>query len=289
VIAERGAEAARMLGLEELMHRKPAQLSGGQRQRVAIGRAIVREPSAFLLDEPLSNLDAKLRTAMRGELARLHARLRVTTVYVTHDQVEAMTLGTRVAVMRGGVVQQCAEPQELYRRPRNLFVAAFIGSPAMNLVEARVEGGSVRFAEHVLPLPPDSPLGDAARDVILGVRPGSFVLDGPGADERWPRLEATPDLVEHLGDQVHVSFAVEAGRVRADAVVDAASDESGGEARLLLDDERARFVAVLDGRGTPARGERVAFRVDHTRLHFFDRASGEAIGLAPPVATAAVV
>jgi multiple sugar transport system ATP-binding protein len=277
VIAERVADAAHMLGLEELMHRKPAQLSGGQRQRVAIGRAIVREPSAFLLDEPLSNLDAKLRTTMRGELARLHGRLGITTVYVTHDQVEAMTLGTRVAVMRSGVVQQCADPQELYERPDNLFVAAFIGSPAMNLVEARVQDGAARFAEHVLPLPEGSQLRDATRDVILGIRPSSFVLDGPRADPSWPRLEATPDLVEHLGDEVHVSFAVQAGRVRADAV-EAATEDAGGDMRLLLDDERARFITVLDGRSAPVRGERVGFRVDHARLHFFDPVSGAALG-----------
>ena len=139
-------EVATLLGLEKLLDRKPAALSGGQRQRVAMGRAIVREPAAFLMDEPLSNLDAKLRVGMRAELARLHERLGVTTIYVTHDQVEAMTLGQRVAVMRDGVIQQVDSPQALYRRPGNLFVAAFIGSPAMNLVEATVSGGRVRFA-----------------------------------------------------------------------------------------------------------------------------------------------
>ena len=168
-IDRRVAAMASLLGLDELLARRPAQLSGGQRQRVAMGRALVREPAAFLLDEPLSNLDAKLRTTMRAELARLHERLGVTTVYVTHDQVEAMTLGQRVAVLRDGVVQQFDAPQELFRRPVNLFVAAFIGSPPMNLVGARVDGDRVVFAGHSLPLPAPVPAGE----VVLGFRPGS--------------------------------------------------------------------------------------------------------------------
>jgi multiple sugar transport system ATP-binding protein len=157
-IARRVDEIGAMLGLGDLMRRRPSQLSGGQRQRVAIGRALVRDPAAFLLDEPLSNLDAKLRTSMRSELARLHERMRVTTVYVTHDQVEAMTLGDRVVVLRDGVVQQSDHPQVLYERPANLFVAAFIGSPAMNLVDARAGGGRVVFAGHEIALPAGSPL-----------------------------------------------------------------------------------------------------------------------------------
>src|SRR5688500_10577125 len=173
-IARRVEEVARVLGLDELLDRKPGALSGGQRQRVAMGRAIVREPKAFLMDEPLSNLDAKLRVSMRAELARLHERLGVTTVYVTHDQVEAMTLGQRVAVMRDGVIQQVDAPQNLFNRPRNLFVAAFIGSPAMNLVEARIRGSQVRFADIELPLPGGSPLAGQDRTVILGLRPSDF-------------------------------------------------------------------------------------------------------------------
>jgi multiple sugar transport system ATP-binding protein len=282
VIAQRVAEAGQMLGLGELMGRRPSQLSGGQRQRVAIGRAIVREPSAFLLDEPLSNLDAKLRTSMRGELARLHARLGITTVYVTHDQVEAMTLGTRVAVLRDGVVQQCAAPQTLFHEPANLFVAAFIGSPSMNLVEARVEDDEVRFGGHVLPLPADSPLRGTARDVVLGVRPGSFALDGPRADTSWARIEVTPELVEHLGDEVHVSFSIDAPRVQADGVRAAAS---GGETRLLTGDDCARFVAVLDGRHTPVRDVAIPLRVDHSQLYFFDPVSNEALTRTPTAPT----
>src|SRR5215475_1305486 len=170
-VAERVARAAQLLGLDELLDRKPAALSGGQRQRVAMGRAIVREPKAFLMDEPLSNLDAKLRVSMRAQLAALHSRLATTTIYVTHDQIEAMTLGHRVAVMRDGRIQQVDTPQELYARPANLYVAAFIGSPAMNLVEAEVSGGHVRFGGYAIPLPEAGrPIGR----VVAGIRPEAF-------------------------------------------------------------------------------------------------------------------
>src|SRR5207237_7317143 len=167
-------EVANTLGLTQLMDRKPSALSGGQRQRVAMGRAMVREPKAFLMDEPLSNLDAKLRVSIRAELARLHDRLGVTTVYVTPDQVEAMTLGQRVAVLREGVLQQCDTPQNLFHHPANLFVAAFMGSPSMNLVDATVRGGRVIFAGYSVPLPPGSPLAGAERKVVLGIRPTDF-------------------------------------------------------------------------------------------------------------------
>jgi multiple sugar transport system ATP-binding protein len=179
-IAARVDEVARILGLEEMLDRKPVELSGGQRQRVAMGRAIVREPQAFLMDEPLSNLDAKLRVSMRAQLSRLHERLGVTTVYVTHDQVEAMTLGERVAVMRGGVVQQCDTPERLFDHPANLFVAAFIGSPAMNLVSAEVVGNEVRFGACRVPLAPGSPLSGR---IVLGIRPHDLRL---GAAARSP-------------------------------------------------------------------------------------------------------
>jgi multiple sugar transport system ATP-binding protein len=275
-IDRRVGEMARMLGLDELMARKPAALSGGQRQRVAIGRALVREPRAFLLDEPLSNLDAKLRTSMRSELARLHERLRVTTVYVTHDQVEAMTLGERVAVLRDGVIQQCDHPQVLYRSPCNLFVAAFIGSPAMNFVEAELADGEARFAGHAVALPSDSPLRDANRRVILGVRPGAFAFDGPRADPSWPVIEVAVDLVEHLGEEAHASFALDAPRVVGDALAAAETDEDR-EGRLLADDERARFVARVDGREPIAAGDRARLRIDNTQLHVFDVATGAAI------------
>jgi multiple sugar transport system ATP-binding protein len=277
-VARRVGELASMLGLDPLMARRPAQLSGGQRQRVAIGRALVREPSAFLLDEPLSNLDAKLRTSMRSELARLHERLRTTTVYVTHDQVEAMTLGDRVAVLRDGVVQQCDVPQVLFRRPCNLFVAAFIGSPAMNLVPAHLDGGVARFAEHEIPLPSSFPLrGASARDVILGVRPTAFAFDGPRAEPDWPRIDVAVELVEELGDEVQLTFQVDAPRVEAEAVRAAADTEDADEGRLLLDDRRTRFTASLDGRRAVRPGERVRLALDARDLHFFDPATGEAL------------
>src|SRR4051812_25648835 len=194
---QRVNEVAKTLGLETLLERKPGALSGGQRQRVAMGRAMVREPKAFLMDEPLSNLDAKLRVSMRAELARLHERLGVTTVYVTHDQVEAMTLGQRVAVMRDGILQQVDTPQTLFHQPANLFVAAFIGSPAMNLVEAEVGDGAVRFAGHRLRLPDDSPLRGSSRRAILGLRPSDFDHTA-AADASLPRMSVTPAVVEEL-------------------------------------------------------------------------------------------
>ncbi|WP_051223770.1 ABC transporter ATP-binding protein [Conexibacter woesei] len=279
-IARRVEEVGAMLGLGELMHRRPAQLSGGQRQRVAIGRALVREPAAFLLDEPLSNLDAKLRTSMRSELARLHDRLRTTTVYVTHDQVEAMTLGDRVVVLRDGVVQQSDHPQVLYERPANLFVAAFIGSPAMNLVEAEVRDGGrvVAFAEHELALPAGSSLSGLSGKVILGIRPSALELDGPRAEAGWPALPVALDLVEHLGDEMHASFKVQAPRVTADAVRAAADAEGDdADALLLADDDCARFTAVLGGRRLVRAGDAVTLRVDHTQLHAFDCATGESL------------
>jgi len=186
-VRQRVGEAARVLALFDYLARKPADLSGGQRQRVAIGRAMVREPQAFLMDEPLSNLDAKLRVQMRAELARLHEQLGTTIVYVTHDQVEAMTLGDRVAVLRDGVLQQVDTPQTLFHDPANLFVAGFIGSPAMNLVEATVAGDELAFGGHRLPLPPNAKLeGYRDRSVILGIRPSDFEDADVWHDERRP-------------------------------------------------------------------------------------------------------
>jgi multiple sugar transport system ATP-binding protein len=267
-VERRVREMAAMLGLEELMGRRPAQLSGGQRQRVAMGRALVREPQVFLLDEPLSNLDAKLRTTMRAELARLHERLGITTVYVTHDQVEAMTLGQRVAVLRDGVLQQFGDPQELFHRPVNLFVAAFIGSPTMNLVSARCDGERVAFAASALPLPPD--LAGAKGDIVLGLRPGAFDLAGAWTDPDLPRMEVEAEVVEALGDEALVSFRVDAPAV---AVEEVRSDEG----LLLADDHGTRFVARLRGRVDVRTGERLTLAVDHRELHLFDPASGRAL------------
>jgi multiple sugar transport system ATP-binding protein len=274
-IAARVNEVARMLGLEELLDRRPGALSGGQRQRVAMGRAIVREPAAFLMDEPLSNLDAKLRVDMRGELARLHDRLGVTTVYVTHDQVEAMTLGTRVAVMRDGTVQQVDTPQTLYREPTNLFVAAFIGSPSMNLVEAELADGVVTFAGFSIPLAakrrPDEL--ESGR-VILGIRPQDFA-DARTVDGPRPVLDVEAAVVEELGSSTHVLFTIDAPPVDAESVR-AASDEKE-RASLLALDRRALFTAEV-AEGTPVRpGDRMRLALDPTRLHFFDPETGASL------------
>jgi multiple sugar transport system ATP-binding protein len=268
-------DVAATLGLQALLERRPALLSGGQRQRVAMGRAMVREPTAFLMDEPLSNLDAKLRVSMRAELARLHDRLRVTTVYVTHDQVEAMTLGQRVAVLRDGVLQQCDTPQRLFHDPRNLFVAAFIGSPSMNVVEARVSDGRVAFAGLALPLPTGTP-SDTPRDVILGIRPTDLRHTSDAPPDQ-PRISVRPDLVEELGGVTNVLFPIDAPRVQTDATraaIEAASDD---DATLLQDDLRARFCASIDGRRRVVLGEALELAVDHRHLHFFDPATGDAI------------
>src|SRR3954464_7033502 len=213
-IRRRVDDAARILGLEQLLKRKPAALSGGQRQRVAMGRAMVREPQAFLMDEPLSNLDAKLRVQMRAELARLRDRLRTTTVYVTHDQIEAMTLGDRVAVLRDGVLQQVDRPQNLFNRPANLFVAAFIGSPSMNLVEAKVEERAVSFGEHRLPLPAGLSLDHyEGRTVILGIRPSDFEDADFSRRSDLPVIQAVVDVTEELGSEVNVHFTLDCAPV----------------------------------------------------------------------------
>jgi multiple sugar transport system ATP-binding protein len=270
-------DIAGKLGLEDLLDRKPAHLSGGQRQRVAMGRAIVREPRAFLMDEPLSNLDAKLRVSMRAELARLHESLGVTTVYVTHDQVEAMTLGQRVAVLRDGKLQQVDTPQNLFNFPRNLFVAAFIGSPAMNLVEATVDGGLLRFADVELPLPGGSPLAGAARQVILGVRPTDFE-HGSTADRELPRIRVRADVVEELGSESMVIFAVDAPVVTADAVRAATDAHTDDEGKLLFaGEERTRFTARIDGKKPVAVGQELELAVDYTYLHCFDPDTGDAL------------
>jgi len=267
--AARVGEVSRMLGLEELLERRPSELSGGQRQRVAIGRAVAREPSVFLMDEPLSNLDAKLRVAMRAELARLHERLAVTTVYVTHDQVEAMTLGHRVAVMRNGIIQQLDSPHRLYAEPANLFVAAFIGSPSMNLVEATVDDGALRIGGWAIPLR----TGVDRRTVIVGIRPEYFEASAL-ADPALPRIEVETAVVEDLGAEVHVHFPVDAPRVDTEETRQAVEGESEA---LLADDTRAIFTARVDARAAVSRGSTLELAVDTSRFHFFDPADGERI------------
>ena len=265
VTARRVEEVAQLLGLENLLDRRPAQLSGGQRQRVAMGRAIVREPRAFLMDEPLSNLDAKLRVGMRASLAQLHERLGVTTVYVTHDQTEAMTLGQRVAVINEGRVLQCDTPQRLYDRPDNVFVAAFIGTPAMNLVEASLDGDEAVFGEHRLRLDPRRRPQGSQRRVIVGIRPEAF--EERAATAGAAQLEVVPAVVEELGSDAHVFFPVSAPPVTAEIL--GKPDEA-----TLLPDAKSLFAARVDP-ATPARvGRPLELFVDPARLHFFDAATG---------------
>jgi len=265
-IARRVDEVAKLLGLEGLLDRRPAALSGGQRQRVAMGRAIVREPKAFLMDEPLSNLDAKLRVTMRAQLASLHARLGTTTVYVTHDQVEAMTLGRRVAVMRDGRILQVDTPQALYTRPLNLFVAAFIGSPAMNLVDAVVSGDAVEFAGVRIPLPAANRPGQER--VVAGIRPEAFE-DAALADRSLPRLDVAVEIVEELGPDTLVVFPIEAPPVDVSEVREAAGDEEA-----LLPGDRAMFTARVDPQTSARAGRPLQLAVDPARFHFFDPATG---------------
>jgi len=263
-IAKRVADVADLLGLSELLDRRPAQLSGGQRQRVAMGRAIVRQPLAFLLDEPLSNLDAKLRVGMRASLAQLHQRLGVTTVYVTHDQTEAMTLGQRVAVMRGGKLLQVDRPKELYERPNDLFIAAFIGSPAMNLVEATLDAHGVQFGQfHVAFGDGGAPSGLPER-IVLGIRPETFedAAFAPGL----PRISARIEVLEELGSDAHVFFHVDAAPITAE-IVETGSTEG-------LPDARALFTARLDARTTARVGQTIELAVDPRRFHYFDPATG---------------
>ncbi len=286
-IKRRVTDAAKILGLEPLLARKPVALSGGQRQRVAMGRAMVREPKAFLMDEPLSNLDAKLRVQMRAQLAKLHDTLKTTTVYVTHDQVEAMTLGERVAVMRDGVLQQVDTPQNLYGNPSNLFVAAFIGSPPMNLVEAKVSDGRVAFAGFELPLPVGTDLGNhGGRTLILGIRPSDLEDAAVWSNPDLPTIEVTADVTEELGSEVNVLFTVDAPPVGVEEVMEAA-DEPAEVAAFLLEENRAVFCARVDARSQARPGSRVRLSLDPKRFHFFDPETGLAVGVAKPAATPA--
>jgi multiple sugar transport system ATP-binding protein len=267
----RVAEVAEMLGLEDLLERRPSALSGGQRQRVAMGRAIVREPKAFLMDEPLSNLDAKLRVSMRAQLSGLHARLGTTTIYVTHDQVEAMTLGERVAVMRDGRILQIDTPQALYSRPVNLYVAAFIGSPSMNLIEATIVDGVAVFGGFRFPLPGGNALEGAPSRVIIGVRPEAFE-DAALSESSLPQIEVQVDVIEDLGPDTHLIFQVDSPPVDVTEVREAAGDED-----KLLQVDKAVFTARVDPQTNARPGRTVTLSVDPSRFHFFDVASGARI------------
>jgi multiple sugar transport system ATP-binding protein len=282
---ERVKSAAKTLGLAEVLPKKPRTLSGGQRQRVAMGRAIVREPQAFLMDEPLSNLDAKLRVEMRAEIARLQRDLGVTTIYVTHDQVEAMTLGDRVAIMRDGLLQQFDKPQRLYDEPTNLFVAEFIGSPAMNLVGAdfvRQDGGHVaRFGEHELSVP-ESVLqartalaGREGQRVVLGIRPEDIEDASLAADGE--RLAAVVDIREDMGSEVYVHFGVGETAVLSEQVEAAVGAEAAEVAQVEAGQKGNVWIARLDRDTRAAEGQKIELAVDTARLHFFDPETGEGI------------
>jgi multiple sugar transport system ATP-binding protein len=277
-IRRRVDEVAGLLGLSDLLERKPAQLSGGQRQRVAMGRAIARNPQVFLMDEPLSNLDAKLRVGMRASLTQLHRQLGVTTVYVTHDQVEAMTLGQRVAVMRDGRVLQIDVPQRLYEEPRDLFVAGFIGSPAMNLFEAELRDGEARFGPYAVPLDPRRrPRSGTSGRVVLGIRPESFE-DAAFAPVDLPVIEVQVAVLEELGADAHVFFVVDARRVSAESIE--AEDEASlvAEAGVLL-------TARVDPRTEARVGGTVRLALDPARFHFFDPETGASLlGSSTPAA-----
>jgi len=267
-------EAAEILGLTDWLDRKPGQLSGGQRQRVAMGRAIVREPSVFLMDEPLSNLDAKLRVQMRAEVARIQRRIGVSTIYVTHDQVEAMTMGDRVSVMRDGHLQQVATPQTLYDNPDNVFVAAFIGSPAQNLYDATVGEGarSIKLGSQSVMLPDAIAVKRPAlgsyvgKDVIVGMRPEHLHATSP--DTTGPKLVGDVELVEALGSELVVHFTIDAHRVIAEGALekDEAEAMSSGEG-----------VARVEAKHPVKVGDRVTFAIDIEDMQFFDTQTGLAI------------
>jgi len=286
-IKRRVNDAAKMLGLDQYLKRKPAALSGGQRQRVAMGRAIVREPQAFLMDEPLSNLDAKLRVSMRASLNQLHERLGVTTIYVTHDQVEAMTLGHRVCVMRDGRLQQVDTPQRLFESPVNLFVAGFIGSPAMNFVTAeltRDEGAVVTFAGFKLPVPQsviDSKPGldgYIGRKIILGIRPSDFD-DAALADANSTRMQVKAGVTEELGSEIHVIFTIDAPPVEHASITDAATGDSGeDETAAALIGGKSLWTARVSARSKVRPNQPVELAIDTNNLQFFDADSGLSIG-----------
>jgi multiple sugar transport system ATP-binding protein len=274
---ERVREVARILSIEHLLERKPVALSGGQRQRVAMGRAMVREPVAFLMDEPLSNLDAKLRVQMRTELARLHERLGTTTVFVTHDQVEAMTLGQRVAVLRDGVLQQVGRPQHLFDNPANLFVAAFVGSPPMNLAEVAVRGNSISLGGSDVALDPGTDLRDYdGRSVVVGIRPTDLEDEASRGANGGPTLGVVVDLAEELGSEVNLLFSIDAPAVKTEETL-AAATEGSDEELLELRGDRAQFCARVDSRCTARSGDAVRLTLDPTRFHFFDPETGRAI------------
>ncbi|MFL5858484.1 MAG: ABC transporter ATP-binding protein [Solirubrobacteraceae bacterium] len=276
--------AAKTLDLEQHLDRKPANLSGGQRQRVAMGRAIVRDPKAFLMDEPLSNLDAKLRVQMRTEVSRIQKRLGTTTVYVTHDQTEAMTLGDRVAVMRAGELQQVGTPQDLYERPKNIFVAGFIGSPAMNFMPVRIEGDSIVTPLGNVPLAGEQRRalqGNGRGDLIAGIRPEDFedaALVGEQRD-RGLTFRTQIEVLESMGAEYYAYFSVEAKEQLSSRELQELAEDAG-TAEVPSAGEAGQVVARLDPASTTAEGQETELWLDTTKVHLFDASSGKRLGAA---------
>jgi multiple sugar transport system ATP-binding protein len=271
-------DAAQTLDLTQHLDRRPANLSGGQRQRVAMGRAIVRDPKAFLMDEPLSNLDAKLRVQMRTEVAKLQSKLETTTVYVTHDQTEAMTLGDRVAVMRAGVLQQVGSPAELYDQPRNLFVAGFIGSPAMNFMPGEISGGKVKLPIGEVDVSELS--GQRDGKVVAGLRPESFEdaeIAGDLKGERGVVFEAEIDLVESLGSDLFAYFHVESEGVQSDQLADLVGESLDETGAANLREGEEQVVARLEPTSKVKRGDTAQLWADTAKLHLFDPESGDSL------------
>ncbi len=286
-IRRRVDNAAEILGLSGFLNSRPGQLSGGQRQRVAMGRALVREPSAFLMDEPLSNLDAKLRVQMRAEVSRIQRHMGVATIYVTHDQTEAMTMGDRVGVLSGGILEQCAPPQELYDRPKNLFVAGFIGSPAMNLYECRLrqsgDGLEVQIGDQRLALSAEDLAARPGlepyrgRTLVVGIRPED--LSSPATSQSLHgSLTVKVALIEALGSELVVHFAINGRQIQSDTSAGADGDASGSQVTLgVVSALSAAGVARFGPRTPLAVGDQVAIAVDPKQLHFYDLDTSQAI------------
>jgi multiple sugar transport system ATP-binding protein len=282
-IDKRVEEAAKILDLTEHLDRKPANLSGGQRQRVAMGRAIVRDPSAYLMDEPLSNLDAKLRVQMRTEVSRIQNRTDTTTIYVTHDQTEAMTLGDRVAVMRAGKLQQVATPMELYNRPRNLFVAGFIGSPAMNFMPATIEGDTVTLPMVDVRLPEEMREGigrdGGSRELIAGIRPENFedaALLGNDALGRGATFKANIDLIEAMGSELYAHFRVSSDqRIDSDELRELAEDSGAGE--VPGGGQEGEIIARLSAESQVQKGDEAELFIDASHIQLFDPQDGASL------------
>ena len=280
-INQKVTDAAKILDLEAHLDRKPANLSGGQRQRVAMGRAIVRNPSAFLMDEPLSNLDAKLRVQMRTEIARIQQRFETTTIYVTHDQTEALTLGDRIAVMRAGLLQQVGPPSELYGQPKNLFVAGFIGSPSMNFLPGEIDGDSIKTPIGTMPIPDavrrrlESGPGGGRGGVIVGMRPEDFEDAGVVVDKGTGiTFKAKIDVLESMGSEFYAYFVVESERVSSRELDELASDAGAAD---LPTQSGSQITARLDAASTVRQGQETELWFNTEHIHLFDPESGQTL------------